>query len=96
MNYETFSYNNIRHILYISYHDIIYSRCNARVLHPRARRCRCQQKVRAQATPTSASTSPPPRAVVSLPSWFQLAPSSSLCNVSLGHRMMLAVAVYLE
>jgi hypothetical protein len=26
MDYETFSYNNIRHILYISYHDIICSR----------------------------------------------------------------------
>jgi hypothetical protein len=23
MDYEIFSYNNIRHILYISYHDII-------------------------------------------------------------------------
>jgi hypothetical protein len=25
MDYEIFSYNNIRHILYISYHDIICS-----------------------------------------------------------------------
>jgi hypothetical protein len=32
MDYETFSYNNIRHILYISYHGIICFRCNARVL----------------------------------------------------------------
>jgi hypothetical protein len=32
MDYEIFSYNNIRHILYISYHGIICSRCNARVL----------------------------------------------------------------
>jgi hypothetical protein len=32
MDYETFSYNNIRHILYISYHIIIYSHCNARAL----------------------------------------------------------------
>jgi hypothetical protein len=37
----------------------------------------------------------PPRAAMSLPPWFQLAPSSLLCNVSLGH-MMLAVAIYLE
>jgi hypothetical protein len=29
MDYEIFSYNNIRHILYISYHDII---CSRRVL----------------------------------------------------------------
>jgi hypothetical protein len=33
MNYETFSYNNIRHILYISYHGIIYFCCNARGTH---------------------------------------------------------------
>jgi hypothetical protein len=32
MNYEIFSYNNIRHILYISYHVIICSRYNARAL----------------------------------------------------------------
>jgi hypothetical protein len=32
MDYETFSYNNIRHILYISYYVIICSRCNARAL----------------------------------------------------------------
>jgi hypothetical protein len=32
MDYEIFSYNNIIHILYISYHGIICSRCNARVL----------------------------------------------------------------
>jgi hypothetical protein len=32
MDYETFSYNNIRHILYISYHVIICSLCNARAL----------------------------------------------------------------
>jgi hypothetical protein len=30
MDYETFSYNNIRHILYINYRGIICSRCNAR------------------------------------------------------------------
>jgi hypothetical protein len=29
MDYEIFSYNNIRHILYIRYHGIICSRCNA-------------------------------------------------------------------
>jgi hypothetical protein len=33
MDYEIFSYNNIRHILYISYHGIICSRCNARVVY---------------------------------------------------------------
>jgi hypothetical protein len=27
MDYEIFFYNNIRHILYINYYDIIYSRC---------------------------------------------------------------------
>jgi hypothetical protein len=32
MDYEIFCYNNIRHILYISYHGVICSRCNARVL----------------------------------------------------------------
>jgi hypothetical protein len=32
MDYETFFYNNIRHILYISYHVIIYSHYNARAL----------------------------------------------------------------
>jgi hypothetical protein len=32
MDYETFHYNNIRHILYISYYVIIYSCCNARAL----------------------------------------------------------------
>jgi hypothetical protein len=32
MDYETFSYNNIRHILYTSYNGIICSRGNARVL----------------------------------------------------------------
>jgi hypothetical protein len=31
MDYEIF-YNNIRHILYISYYVIICFRCNARVL----------------------------------------------------------------
>jgi hypothetical protein len=30
MDHETFSYNNIRHILYISYYVIICFRCNAR------------------------------------------------------------------
>jgi hypothetical protein len=29
MDYETFSHNSITHILYISYRDIICSRCNA-------------------------------------------------------------------
>jgi hypothetical protein len=33
MNYETFSYNNIRHIIYISYHGIVCFRCNARGTH---------------------------------------------------------------
>jgi hypothetical protein len=33
MDYETFSYNNIGHILYISYYVIICSRCNARALN---------------------------------------------------------------
>jgi hypothetical protein len=32
MNYEIYFYNNIRHILYISYYVIICSLCNARVL----------------------------------------------------------------
>jgi hypothetical protein len=32
MDYEMFSYNNIRHILYINYHDIICFRYNARAL----------------------------------------------------------------
>jgi hypothetical protein len=32
IDYEIFFYNNIRHILYISYYVIICSRCNARVL----------------------------------------------------------------
>jgi hypothetical protein len=32
MDYKTFFYSNIRHILYISYHVIICSRCNARSL----------------------------------------------------------------
>jgi hypothetical protein len=38
INMRSFSYNNIRHILYISYHGIIYSRCNARALTYKARR----------------------------------------------------------
>jgi hypothetical protein len=33
MNYETFSYNNIKHIIYISYHGIVCFRCNARGTH---------------------------------------------------------------
>jgi hypothetical protein len=33
MNFETFSYNNIRHIIYISYHGIICFCCNARGTH---------------------------------------------------------------
>jgi hypothetical protein len=32
MGYETFSYNSITHILYISYRGIIRSCCNARAL----------------------------------------------------------------
>jgi hypothetical protein len=32
MDYETFSYNSIRHILYINYYVLICSRCNARAL----------------------------------------------------------------
>jgi hypothetical protein len=32
MDYETFSYKNIRHILYINYHGIICSCCNTRAL----------------------------------------------------------------
>jgi hypothetical protein len=35
MDYETFSHNSITHILYISYHDIIYFCCNAQALPSR-------------------------------------------------------------
>jgi hypothetical protein len=41
MDYETFSYDNIRHILYISYHGIICPRCNARVLTSKLIRVTC-------------------------------------------------------
>jgi hypothetical protein len=32
MDYETFFYNNIKHILYINYYVIMYFRCNVRAL----------------------------------------------------------------
>jgi hypothetical protein len=41
MNYEIFSYNNIRHILYISYYGIICYRCNARILNSRTKNEYC-------------------------------------------------------